>query len=762
MNETLKRQKSISSQAASISAWCAVFDWPSIVAAFKVARHGPASSSAARRNTAARSSHGVRDQSCHAADDASIACCTCVASPFDTCASTWSLSCGATASNFVPTVTSLPPITNGISSAARESSATLTRTSSRSRLPGAYSFTGSLRGSGGRKTSVGAHSARLYGGRGDSGVRALRGGRLGRRRALGRRRPCRLARAAPARPACASRSALPPGEARTPRKTLASGSAPARDEFVSKVITRLLDTSPGATTRLPTCGSTCASSRRSSADARRLSAASGAARPSRTATSPRSPEARARRARRGHSARETASASSFRVIASSPQEASAATDRSGPSTSAGCWRSRTSLSDELRDELAHVPVTDECDRLAELSGLFHSAGRLHLRGRGEVTLHLDVATSAVARRAFGLLRSFGVPSEIRTYEQRAFARPTRYQLHVEGRDETLRLLRAAGTVGMRGEPLERPPRRVVARACCRRAYLRGALLGGGSLSGPRAPHLEIRTAGLAGALFLAGIAERDRLRLSVLDRGRHAVAYAKGAEAIADVLVAAGAHDAVLALEERGVLGATKAHANRLANADHANLVRVRAHPTAPHARSSVSLRTAARDAVAASARGGRPPSAAPVAVAARARDEVPAADHQGGPARTAAQGRRPRSFVTHTSSGCDRRCAAPAGSPYLPGGSTLVRRRIQTPSVAAVLSVARGWKDRPRSLPPGPPSLSRARGARSSREVPCTSRDRRTQTRLRRACNWRLSDRGCFGNACCGAAEPRLLRGVL
>ena len=30
---TLKRQKSMSSQAASISAWCTVFDWPSMVAA---------------------------------------------------------------------------------------------------------------------------------------------------------------------------------------------------------------------------------------------------------------------------------------------------------------------------------------------------------------------------------------------------------------------------------------------------------------------------------------------------------------------------------------------------------------------------------------------------------------------------------------------------------------------------------------------------------------------------------------------------------
>ena len=55
----MKRRKSIVSQAASISAWCAVFDWLSIVAALSVERHGPASSSAARRNTATRSYHGV-------------------------------------------------------------------------------------------------------------------------------------------------------------------------------------------------------------------------------------------------------------------------------------------------------------------------------------------------------------------------------------------------------------------------------------------------------------------------------------------------------------------------------------------------------------------------------------------------------------------------------------------------------------------------------------------------------------------------------
>jgi len=55
---TLKRRKSMSSHAESISACCTVFDWPSIVAAFSVWRQGPASRSAARRNTAARSVYG--------------------------------------------------------------------------------------------------------------------------------------------------------------------------------------------------------------------------------------------------------------------------------------------------------------------------------------------------------------------------------------------------------------------------------------------------------------------------------------------------------------------------------------------------------------------------------------------------------------------------------------------------------------------------------------------------------------------------------
>ncbi len=174
-----------------------------------------------------------------------------------------------------------------------------------------------------------------------------------------------------------------------------------------------------------------------------------------------------------------------------------------------------------------------------------------------------------------LLRDVGVRSEIRTYRRRSFDRATRYQLHVEVDIAGRGILREAGVLSPAGAPLEHPPKRVVGRSCCRGAYLRGALLGSGSLSGPRAPHLELRTTGSDGAHFVAGIAEREGLVLRVLERPSHAVAYTKGGETIADLLAVAGAGETALRLDEHAVMAATRAHANRLANADEANLVRV-------------------------------------------------------------------------------------------------------------------------------------------------------------------------------------------
>ena len=233
-----------------------------------------------------------------------------------------------------------------------------------------------------------------------------------------------------------------------------------------------------------------------------------------------------------------------------------------------------SLAEDVRSELAAIAPTKRCDRLAELSALFHTAGVVHLRGRGAIDLHLDLGSSAAARRAFALLAELRIPSEIRTYATHSFSRATRYQLHVEGSARTLQTLAEAGVLDGEHRPLERPPGRLVARSCCRGAYLRGAFLGAGSLTGPRSPHLEIRTPTVAGASFVRSVCSSEEVRLKVEERASHARAYAKGWEEIEGYLLAAGVVDAVLGLEERSVVAEMRSEANRLTNADHANLVR--------------------------------------------------------------------------------------------------------------------------------------------------------------------------------------------
>ena len=214
-----------------------------------------------------------------------------------------------------------------------------------------------------------------------------------------------------------------------------------------------------------------------------------------------------------------------------------------------------SLSEDLRNELAAIAPASDCDRLAELSGLFHVAGSVHLRGRGEVALHLDLVSSAVARRAFALLRAFGVDSEIRTYQRAAFDRVDALPAPRRGhrarvRDAPPRRRRSTPRTGRSTTRRNASSRNAAAAA--RISAVRSSAPG--SLSGPLDPHLEIRTAEIEGAQLPRRVAARTGAELHVLERARHAIAYAKGTETIADALVAAGAADVVLVLEERSVV----------------------------------------------------------------------------------------------------------------------------------------------------------------------------------------------------------------
>jgi cell division protein WhiA len=236
--------------------------------------------------------------------------------------------------------------------------------------------------------------------------------------------------------------------------------------------------------------------------------------------------------------------------------------------------SQHTLSEDVRAELAAIEPRKACCRLAELSALIRGAGSIHLRGRGRIGVHREVSSPAVARRFFTLLKAYRVASEIHTFRRRAFEGATRFRINIEDDARAVQALNEMGVVDSHLAPLDHPPRRVVRRSCCRAAYLRGAFLAAGSVSGPRNAHLELRGATVEGAELLAELGREEGFPFVVHDRGRHAVAYLKNRETIAELLAFVGAQEAALELGESAVVSATKARANRLANADHANIVR--------------------------------------------------------------------------------------------------------------------------------------------------------------------------------------------
>ena len=228
----------------------------------------------------------------------------------------------------------------------------------------------------------------------------------------------------------------------------------------------------------------------------------------------------------------------------------------------------------VRRELVERPPRRICCRRSFLSGLVRHAGTLEVSSGG-LAVRVETADAAAARLAFGLVRSLGADAQIVSYREPRFERRNRVVVRVEG-GHGLQLMHEIGILSAALEPLPAPPRRVIARPCCRASYLRGAFVAAGSVSAPRsAGHLEIRAADADAAAVVVGLAADEGIAMAVARRPSHGAAYAKSKTAIRDLLALMGAHDAVLAFEEAAVIAATRERANRVTNFDRANLARL-------------------------------------------------------------------------------------------------------------------------------------------------------------------------------------------
>jgi DNA-binding protein WhiA len=228
----------------------------------------------------------------------------------------------------------------------------------------------------------------------------------------------------------------------------------------------------------------------------------------------------------------------------------------------------------VKDELAHLEVTKPCCRKAEVSAMLRFAGGLHIVG-GRIVVEAEVDNGATARRLRkDIAEVYGHPSEVAVVAPGGLRKGSRYVVRVAKDGEAL--ARQTGLLDGRGRPVRGLPPQVVSGAPCdAEAAWRGAFLAHGSLTEPgRSSALEITCPGPEAALALVGAARRLGISAKAREvRGVDRVVVRDG-DAIAALLTRLGAHDSVLAWEERRMRREVRATANRLANFDDANMRR--------------------------------------------------------------------------------------------------------------------------------------------------------------------------------------------
>jgi DNA-binding protein WhiA len=177
---------------------------------------------------------------------------------------------------------------------------------------------------------------------------------------------------------------------------------------------------------------------------------------------------------------------------------------------------------------------------------------------GDADGSVQTLDHATARTAVQLAASIGVAVPAPRLEAGVQHAPGRHHLRV--------MLAGVPTADWRA---------VTEKACDRRAFVRGLLLGTGSISaGPGGPHVEFVLRDPGSALKLQRLLGESEVRASRMERRGRQVVYLKGQEQIAGLLRLTGANRALLDFESSRVSREVRNRLNRLLNAEEANLSR--------------------------------------------------------------------------------------------------------------------------------------------------------------------------------------------
>ncbi|MDM8300928.1 DNA-binding protein WhiA [Collinsella tanakaei] len=231
-----------------------------------------------------------------------------------------------------------------------------------------------------------------------------------------------------------------------------------------------------------------------------------------------------------------------------------------------------SFTAEVRDELSRCAPTCEYCNLATLAALTRVCGTLGIAGPGRYRLQVATETGAVARTMIGLTHQILKLKTEFTVRKSVLHRVRNYLIALPDQPDLEKALVLLGILDRSGGLVAGIPHHVVARDCCRLAYIRGSLIAGGFVADPRGDfHLEISVQGEAFAHALADLIGQVGVHARVNRRRSSYAVYIKSAEDIVLLLRQVGAPRSVAEIEDARSVKSVKNEVNRRVNAELAN-----------------------------------------------------------------------------------------------------------------------------------------------------------------------------------------------
>lgn len=236
-----------------------------------------------------------------------------------------------------------------------------------------------------------------------------------------------------------------------------------------------------------------------------------------------------------------------------------------------------SFSSTAKNDLARIRTEGRCCNRAELSGIIRVSGALEFGGKNMMNLRIVTENPAVARLIFVFLKKlYHLNTELIMKENKVLNKHHSYEMFIENANDLLTdlgILRVESDSYLLSDDL---PFDILKKNCCKKAYIRGIFLGGGSLSAPeKSYHLELITHNEFYATQLVEfINDLYDLGSKVTVRKKNYIVYIKESEKIVDFLNVIGAHQTLLEYENIRIIKQMRNNVNRVVNCETANLTK--------------------------------------------------------------------------------------------------------------------------------------------------------------------------------------------